>query len=544
VTQSDSVMPNAADLIAQRLYAAGCRYAFGIPGGEVLTLLDALDRAGIRFVLTKHENSAGFLAEGVYQRTGAPGILVATLGPGAANAVNVVANAEQDRVPLIVLTGCVDAEEALSYTHQVMDHGALFGPITKASLRVPASGAGLLADKALAIALDGQPGPVHIDLPISVAATPQNGKLNGATRSRPSPVGPASGPALDQARAWLAEAERPLVLAGVDAANQWAEAAVADFVRRFGAPLITSYKAKGLLPEDDTLALGGAGLSPTADKRLLPLVRQADLIVLAGYDPIEMRTGWRDPWDVAEQRVVEIAAVPNHHDMHRASISFVSDVAAGLAALGEGVTPRETWSDGEPGTVKQALAADFNANEAWGPAAITMAVRAVLPRDGIATVDSGAHRILLSQLWEAYEPRSLLQSTGLCTMGCALPLAMGAKLAEPKRAVVAFTGDAGLEMVLGELATLRDLALPVAVVVFVDESLALIDLKQRQRQLPSVGVDFGATDFEAVGKALGGHGTTVDNRDDLTRALEAAFAADRFTIIACRIEARAYDGRL
>ena len=99
-------------------------------------------------------------------------------------------------------------------------------------------------------------------------------------------------------------------------------------------------------------------------------------------------------------------------------------------------------------------------------------------------------------------------------------------------------------MVLGELATLRDLALPVAVVVFVDESLALIDLKQRQRQLPSVGVDFGATDFEAVGKALGGYGVTVDNRDDLTRALGAAFAADRFTLIACRIEARTYDGRL
>ena len=537
---------NAADLIARRLHDAGCRYAFGIPGGEVLTLLDALRRAGIRFVLTKHENAAGFLAEGVYQRTGAPGLMVATLGPGATNAVNVVANAQQDRVPLIVLTGCVDEDEALCYTHQVMDHGALFRSITKASFRVPARGAGLLADKALAIALDGQPGPVHLDLPISIAATAQNDHT-APPRAPLSPVAPA-GPDLERARSWLAEAERPLMLAGIDAVNQRAEIAVASFARRLGVPLITTYKAKGLLPEDDALALGGAGLSPVADQRLLPLVRRADLILLAGYDPIEMRAGWRDPWDPEKQRVVELSAVPNHHGMHQASLNFVCDLAAGLAALEQGVAPRThegpTWPGGEPAAVKLALPGDFRIDESWGPAAIVQTVRAALPRNGIATVDSGAHRILLSQLWDCSEPRSLLQSTGLCTMGCALPLAIGAKLAEPDRPVVAFTGDAGLEMVLGELATLRDLGLPVVIVVFVDESLALIDLKQRQRQLPAVGVDNGATDFAAVARALGGEGVSVASRDSLTSAMQAALAAERFTIIACRIDKAAYDGRL
>ncbi|MGF1609068.1 MAG: thiamine pyrophosphate-binding protein [Kiloniellales bacterium] len=534
---------NAADLIARRLHDAGCRYAFGIPGGEVLTLLDALDRAGIRFILTKHENAAGFLAEGVYQRTRAPGVLVATLGPGATNAVNVVANAQQDRVPMIVLTGCVDDDEALGYTHQVMDHGALFRSITKASFRVPAKGAGLLADKALAIALDGQLGPVHLDLPISIAALAQS---DGAAphRAPPAPVAPAAGPDLARARQWLAEAERPLIVAGVDAVNQRAEVALTSFARHFNCPVITTYKAKGLLPEDDALALGGAGLSPTADRRLLPLLRQADLILLAGYDPIEMRAGWRDPWDPEKQRVVEFAAVPNQHGMHQASLGFVCDVAAGLAALGEGIQPRPTWPGGEPAAVKQALPGDFRVDEAWGPAAIVETVRAALPRNGIATVDSGAHRILLSQVWETYEARSLLQSTGLCTMGCALPLAIGAKLAEPERPVVAFTGDAGLEMVLGELATLRDLKLPVVIVVFVDESLALIDLKQRQRQLPAVGVDFGATDFVAVAKALGGDGIGVASREALSQAMQTALAADRFTVIACKIDKAAYDGRL
>lgn len=189
----------AADVLAQRLYQAGCRYAFGMPGGEVLTLVDALEKAGIRFVLSKHENSAGFMAEGVYHRTGAPGILVATVGPGAMNAVNVIANAEQDRVPLIMLTGRVDEDEALTYTHQVLDHRAVFAPITKATFELTARGAGHVADKAVAIATEARPGPVLIDVPISVADAVVDTPAVQKTRPEVSPVAPA-GADLDRTR--------------------------------------------------------------------------------------------------------------------------------------------------------------------------------------------------------------------------------------------------------------------------------------------------------------------------------------------------------
>ena len=334
------------------------------------------------------------------------------------------------------------------------------------------------------------------------------------------------------------------MVAGLDVMNHGASGEVADFCRQFGVPLITTYKAKGILAEDEAMALGGAGLSPAADRHLLPLVKAADLVLLAGYDPIEMRAAWRNVWDPSRQHVVEFAAAANHHYMHQAGLSFTCDVGAGLRALGDGVTPAAPWPEAEPAAVKQALAGAFDQNEAWGPAAICATVRSVLPRNGIATVDSGAHRILLSQVWEAYEPRGLLQSTGLCTMGCALPLAIGAKLAEPDRAVVAFTGDAGLEMVLGELATLRDLELPVLVVVFVDASLALIELKQRGGGLENLGVDFSETDFAALARALGGHGVVVEDREALARECEAALAAERFTVLACRIGRAAYDGRL
>ena len=533
---------SAADLIARRLAQAGCTHAFGIPGGETLAMMEALSDAGLRFVLTKHENSAGFMAEGVYHATGAPGVLLATIGPGVANAVNVVANAEQDRVPLIFLSGCVDADVGQRYTHQVFDHTALLAPITRASFRMAPGVVDVMIDKALALACDSPSGPVHLDLPISLARQEQAETLV-ASRSRPLAGGPRPGPSLEAARAKLAKAQRPLVVAGLEVLGlgDADSAEVAAFCRDLSIPLITTYKAKGILPEDDALALGGAGLSPEADKVLLPLMDQADLIIAVGYDPIEMRSGWCDPWDPA--KVVEFSTTPNHHYVHQASQSFIGDIGAGLAALrGEGTAPAASWPGGEAQAARAALKAFFSSDGTWGPTQAIEAARAAMPRDTVATVDSGAHRILLSQVWECYHERGLLQSTGLCTMGCALPLAMGYKLAAPETPVVAFTGDAGLEMVLGELATLRDLQLPVIVVVFVDASLALIELKQRRDQLPNLGVDFGRTDFPAVAQALGGHGVSVRDAAGMQEALEAAQRRQGFTVIACEIDRKSYDG--
>jgi len=546
-------MANASEIIGSRLYHAGCRRAFGIPGGEVLVLMDGLKKSGIEFLLTKHENNAGFMAEGGFHANGAPGILVATLGPGVANAVNVVANAFQDRVPLIFLTGCVDADEALTYTHQVFDHSELLKSVTKESIKVVDGAVDVVIDKALAIALDGQPGPVHVDIPISVAAKEQLAQdfpvdREIIVRNMPSPSAPAEGAALESARNWLREAKQPLMIAGVDVLNQHAEKAVAEFARDFMIPLITTYKAKGVLPEDDPLALGGAGLSPLADKQLLPLLRESDLIILAGYDPIEMRVGWRNPWDEGA-RVLEFCAVPNTHYMHRASLSFIGDIAEGLKTLRKNISPQPVWNNKEPHKVRSELKTIFSAtgtpglNEEWGPAAVIDVMRKALPRNGVATADSGAHRILLSQMWECYEARGLLQSTALCTMGCAVPLAIGFRLAKPERPIVAFVGDAGMEMVLGELATLRDLKLPVVIIVFVDESLALIELKQRNSGLPNLGVDFGATDFPAVAEALGGIGRWVSNPDELREGLEGAFERQTFTLLACKIGEKVYDKR-
>ncbi len=532
----------AADHVARRLYEAGCRHAFGMPGGEVLTIVDALETAGIRFVLCKHENNAGFIAEGVHHRDGAPAILVATVGPGAVNGVNVVANAHQDRVPMIVLTGCVDEDEAQTYTHQIFDHQAVFREITKATFRLTADSADTIADKAVCIATEGRAGPVHIDVPIDVADKPAVIKQ----RRRPvaAPVIPSPGPGLDMARKWLSTSVRPVMIAGLDAVAEGAGPEILAFCTEFSVPLITTYKGKGLIPEDHPLALGGAGLSPKNDAIILPFIGKADLIICAGYDPIEMRTGWREVWDPATVNVIDIAAVSNTHYMHQATMNMVANTSETLALLRAGLTGGPSWTDGEIAEAKAQLASAFPKDEDWGPAAIIDECRSSLPRDTLATADSGAHRILLSQMWQCYEPRGLIQSSALCTMGCAVPMAIGEKLAAPERQVISFSGDAGMLMVAGELSTAAELGGNPIFLVFVDASLSLIELKQRQRQMANRGVDFGLRDFAAIGRAFGGNGFNVQSREELREALAAAQCSDRFSVIAAMIDQRAYDGRI
>lgn len=530
----------ASEVIAERLFQEGCRHAFGIPGGEVLALMDALDRAGLEIALVKHENSGGFMAEGTWHTNGAPGVLFATIGPGIANATNAIANAWQDRVPMIVLTGCVPALDAQTYTHQVFDHVKFLEPVTKAAFRVEAGTAGVIIDKAINIATSGRPGPVVLDVPIDVQRELSEAWVKPRFKPQ-SPMVP-SGEDLHTAQTWLAEAKRPLVLAGVDVLTQNGSTTVADFCTEQNIPLITTYKAKGVLDETHPLALGGAGLSPVCDKILLPLIQSSDCLILAGYDPIEMRVGWRDLCG-ADQRVIDISAELNTHYMHQAPLNFTGDVGLTLQAISDGVAASD-WSKATIADLKRDLRDAYHVDEDWGPAAVVDEARKACPAGTIATADSGAHRIVLSHVWQCDEPHGLLQSSALCTMGCAVPLAIGRKMAEPERPVIGFVGDAGVEMFLGELATARDHKLGLPIVVFVDEQLGLIELKQRGSQMANLGVEFPGTDFTAVAQAMGGIGASCRTREELNAAITAAFESDTFTLISAVIGRNAYDGRI
>ncbi|MEM9332685.1 MAG: thiamine pyrophosphate-binding protein [Pseudomonadota bacterium] len=531
----------SADMLAKTLAANGCKRAYGIPGGEVLEIIDAFDRAGIEFLLIKHENSGGFMAEGAWHADGHPPILVATVGPGVANAVNVVANAMQDRVPLLFITGCVDTAEAESYTHQVFDHRKMLDEITKATFTGTPSTCGLIAQKAISIAMEPQAGPVHLDIPVSVAEAASTEDLKvGAV---PAPYLP---PNVDdvfrEAAARLAAAENPVAIAGVDAVNELAGEAISAFCRSNSIPLIASYKAKGLLDERDPLSIGGAGLSPKADKTLLPFLNQSDCIFLIGYDPIEMRIGWRNPWDT-DKTVIEITPVLRTHGMHHVSHTIRASVVPALETLSAHINSERTAIPKPAVEARKEFWDTFSADTEFGPDRVFAVLREALPEDTVATADSGAHRILLSQMWPCYHPRGLLQSSALCTMACAVPLAAGYKQASPETPVIAFVGDAGLEMGLGELATLREHNIPIIICVLVDESLTLIEMKQRASQRPNLGVDFTGSDFPAVANALGGYGVWVDDASALKEEAANALTRDSFTVLACRIGRKSYDGK-
>jgi acetolactate synthase-1/2/3 large subunit len=230
--------------------------------------------------------------------------------------------------------------------------------------------------------------------------------------------------------------------------------------------------------------------------------------------------------------------------MHSPTHLLVGSLAETLPALGH-VAPSR-WPDAAPAVARAALRTAFAAPPQWGPHQVFATLRRIMPPETLVTADSGAHRILASQMWECPAPRLMLQSSGLCTMACALPLAAGAKLGRPGAPVLAFVGDAGLEMGAGELATLTEQGLSVVICVLVDDSLALIEMKQRATQRPNLGVDFGGpgrgTDFAALARAFGGYGVEVTNAEALARAAQEALGRTQFTLIAARIPRRAYDG--
>ena len=530
-----------ASVISRHLAATGCRHAFGMPGGEVLVLLEALRDAGIEFTLCKHENAAGYMAEGTWHATGAPGILLTTIGPGLANGVNAVANAFQEQVAMIVLSGCIDASEAEQFTHQVIDQSALMAPITKAQFRVAPGTGAQVVQKALAVAMADPPGPVHIDLPVGLAAEPATvTAISAPVQAR---VGWPLGGALAQAAARLDKARNPVILAGLGAVHHGAGDAITALARARGIPVITTYKAKGVIDENDALCLGGHGLSPLSDKRILPILRASDCILLAGYDPIEMRSAWIQPW--AADVAIDLAHCDINHGMHGSALRVVGDIAALIeqlhAALPDpaaGLAP--IWQGGEPAAARAGLHDDFKGPDHWGPHAVFRALRAEMPDNAVVTVDSGAHRILLSQMLRCDRPHSLMQSTCFCTMGVAVPLAIGFTIARPETPVIAVVGDAGFDMSPGDLATLRDTGLPMAIVVLVDDALALIDKKQVLMQLPGYGVRFRPTDIASVARAYGGHGVSVEDAASFIRELNDVWSRDSFSVIAARIDKQEY----
>jgi acetolactate synthase-1/2/3 large subunit len=533
-------VPKTTEIIAAALRESGVTHAFGIPGGEVLELLEAFRKAGIEFVLTKQELGAGMMADAVFQLTGKPGVLVATLGPGITNTTTAVAQALLDRSAVIVITGEIATSLKAVYTHQIIDQDLMMRPLVKWSTTIQAKGAFEQVGKGIAIAQTAMPGPVHFNLPTDVAVAEQS----EGVRFEPTRIRAAPAPReLERVLEWLAVAKKPLAFVGVGVQLDHAHRELQAFFEKWRVPFVATYKAKGIVPEDHELCIGATGLSPVVDKIHMTELQGADLVLAIGFDPVELRSDWMAPWDETK-RTVSIDLVPNTHHVFRTQIEYAGSIAGCLAALTATGPNRvgERWPSEELDRYRNAIrsAIAHRADRGMGPYQVASTLREIFPRDTIATVDTGSHRILIDHVWQAYEPRRLLQSNGLGSMGYALPAAIAAKLLFRDTPVLAMMGEAGLDMVVGEMALLRKHELRLTIVVFRDDTLSLIKLKQERMKLAETGVRTGSPDYARLAEAYGGCGVVVEDVESLRAAAQQSLESPCFTLIDARIDPAEY----
>ncbi|WP_291298798.1 thiamine pyrophosphate-binding protein [Elioraea sp.] len=526
----------AADALAEGLLGLGVTRLFGMPGGgSSLDLIAASHRAGLPFTLARTETGAAIMASAHAEVTGRPGALLVTRGPGVASAANGIAHADLDRAPVLLVTDGFTAAQTSYVTHQRFDQMALMAPIVRAQRATTGSDiTGCL--EALAAAMLGPcAGPAVLELTDEAAKRPPG---DGAVLL-PAPLAPADAASLTAARALLAAARRPVIIAGLEARD--AATPLRALATSLGAPVLVTYKAKGVVPDDDPL-LGGIFTGGAAEA---PLVSDADLILLAGLDPVELIP---QPWRYGAS-VIDIARFARPLHYLTPACLVVGDVAHALTALAGAAGP-SAWDRAAIGAARSrvlaALAAP-GAGDAVGPERVVTLAQEACGRAGLhprVTVDAGAHMFSATGFWRAEAPNDLLISNGLATMGYALPAAIGAALAEPGRRTLAFTGDGGLAMCLGELATAAAEALPVTVIVFNDAALSLIDLKKAGRTLPGSSLGYAAPDFAAIARGLGCRGETVADVAGYRAALGAALATPGPTVIDVRIDASGYAAQL
>ena len=499
-------MPTHAEAMANELAARGVQHVFGLPGGEIVAFMDACRRAGMRFLLTGHEASAAWMAQVVGQVTGIPGVCATTLGPGATNLVTAVANAYLDRAPMLAITAQIPAGSIDTMTHQRLPLDRLFSTITKGSFSVGAEDTTALMDRAMDLAAAPRPGPVHIAL-ASDLATKNHQSRAANTPEKPLARTLSLGPIAER----LSAAKRPLVLIGLGA-SPFDAPAIHTLVERLQAPVLVTPKVKGIVAEDHPLFLGVAS-GMAIDRDILDTIRAADLLLAIGFDPVECDKTW-----FADVEVVSIDSASMAEGRYR-PLEAIGDIASLVGAL----RPEpKTWP---PDLIEQRRnAIRRQPGAGLSPLRLIEELRSVFPRDGIATCDVGSHKLAMGQFWRAYEPGTFFMSNGLSGMGFGIPAAIAAQLCHPAKSVLAVVGDGGMLMMLHDLALIRELALPIVIVVLSDRSLSLIRISEERRGISPYGVDFTPPNFAKIAEAFGLPRRNAHSIEEARDAVEQALA--------------------
>ncbi len=523
-----------SELFVRCLENEGVEYIFGIPGEENIDVMDALLSSTIKFVTTRHEQGAAFMADVYGRLTGKAGVCLATLGPGATNLITGVADANMDRAPIVAIAGQGATTRLHKESHQILDLVNLFEPISKYStqLREPEIVPEVVR-KAFKVAEAEKPGCSFIDFPENIAKADAGDKSPLKVQSAKPPVPPIE--KMEQAAALISEANFPLIMAGNGVIRAGAGARLIEFAEKLNIPVATTFMAKGCIPFSHRLSLGAVGLAAT-DYVSCGFDR-ADVVICIGYDIVEYHPHlWNQTRNIKIIHVDSKAAEVDEHYILEAGV--IGEIGSALSGIAAGV---KTQNGQDYGNLRETIVAELSMHSDTQdfpvkPQKILWDLRQVLAAEDIVVSDVGAHKMWIARMYQAERANTCIISNGFASMGIGIPGAIAAKLAFPDRVAVTVTGDAGFLMNSQEIETALRIGTPIVILVWNDSKYGLIEWHQMKAFGRSSHIDFNNPDFVKYAESFGAKGYRIDSTDQLLPALQQAIADNTVVVIDCPVD--------
>jgi acetolactate synthase-1/2/3 large subunit len=523
----------AAELFVRCLENEGVEHLYGVPGEENIDIMDALLDSRVRFITTRHEQGAAFMADVYGRLTGKAGVCLSTLGPGATNLITGVADANMDRAPVVAIAGQGATTRMHKESHQILDLVNLFQPITKyaTQIRSPDIVAEVVR-KAFKVAQTEKPGCCFIDFPENIAGEPVDKRpIEVQTPFTPAPQDFK----VEQAARIISAAKCPVILAGNGVIRQGAATSLVSFAEVLRIPVANTFMAKGVIPFSHEMALGTIGLKAPD----LPWFAfdKADVVICVGYDMVEYHPEQWNPG--ADKTIIHIDALP-------AEVDECYTVASGvLGNIGEALRDIALRATPQSGSLLKALRrAIIEERAAYAddqgfpvkPQKILWDLRQVLGPADIVVSDVGAHKMWTARMYQAEQPNTCIISNGFASMGIAVPGAVAAKLAYPDRKIVAVTGDAGFMMNSQEIETALRVGTPFVVLIWNDAEYGLITWHQLRTFGRPSHIAFKNPDFVKYAESFGARGYRIEKTADLVPTLKQALAEDTVALIDCPVD--------
>jgi len=525
-----------AELFVRCLENEGVEYVFGIPGEENIDVMDAFLDSPVRFITTRHEQGAAFMADVYGRLTGKPGVCLATLGPGATNLVTGFADANMDLAPIVAIAGQGATTRLHKESHQILDLVNLFEPISKyaTQLREPEIIPEVVR-KAFKVSATEKPGGAFIDFPENIAKATIEGKAPLKVQS-PTPPHPAE-EKIEQAAQIISAAKHPLIMAGNGVIRGKASSALTAFAEKLNIPVANTFMAKGVLPYSHPLSLGAVGLQ--AHDYVSCGFSRADVIICIGYDIVEYHPHL---WHKEKNRkIIHIDLSPAEVDEYYiVETGVMGDISDALDAIGE----KATRHDNDYGdTLHEVLVTEIEkyANDTGFPVKpqkILWDLRQVLNSEDIVISDVGAHKMWVARMYQADRPNTCIISNGFASMGIAVPGAIAAKLVNPDKTIVAVSGDAGFMMNSQEIETAMRIGTPIVILIWSDSQYGLINWHQLKAFGRPSNIDFTNPDFVRYAESFGAKGYRVNSADELLPVLKQAINDNTVVVIDCPVDYR------